>query len=107
MHFFQDTPTTAREALFALHKVYVERSGGSFETGTGKKSSGNDQKIIQNGDSLLANGDSNDSDVEPKKKAEEEEQCICEISPLLSYAGENLEKFIEAKKVFTSPALLD
>jgi UDP-N-acetylglucosamine/UDP-N-acetylgalactosamine diphosphorylase len=102
----QDTPTTAREALFALHKVYVERSGGSFETGTNK--SGSDGKIISNGQTLANgeskdNGESNDNDGLKKKP---EEQCICEISPLLSYAGENLEKFVQAKKVFKSPALL-
>jgi hypothetical protein len=34
------------------------------------------------------------------------EPCICEISPLVSYARENLKKFIDQKKVFTSPTLL-
>jgi hypothetical protein len=57
---------------------------------------------LANGESK-DNGESNDNDGLKKKP---EEQCICEISPLLSYAGENLEKFVQAKKVFKSPALL-
>ena len=39
-------------------------------------------------------------------EASRQEQCICEISPLLSYAGENLEKFVNGRMFFKSPTLL-
>ena len=90
----QDTPTTAREALYALHKVYLERSGGRFETGS--------NKLIQNGggDSHHENGQTNGQ----HNGGDSDEACVCEISPLLSYAGENLERF--SSQTFKSPTLL-
>ena len=94
----QDTPQTAREALFALHKVYLERSGGRFEPVQGKSS-----KLIQNGgDAKLENGKLEEPPLSPKS----DEPCICEISPLLSYAGENLERFVSQGHTFKSPTLL-
>ena len=95
----QDTPKTAKEALFALHKVYLERSGGRFETVQGKSS-----KLIQNGggDAKLENGRLEDQ--QPSRKSDE--PCVCEISPLLSYAGENLERFVSQGHTFKSPTLL-
>ena len=87
----QDTPTTAREALFALHKVYLERSGARFECGP--------SKLIQNGgDSNLANGHVNGHQNHSGSI------CVCEISPLLSYAGENLESY--ANQTLKPPILL-
>lgn len=107
--FFQDTPTTAKQALFALHKVYIERSGGSFAL---------EQRIAANNKPKLqytngtVNGNATNSDCDSSTDSDKEEvgkhyePCICEISPLVSYAGENLKRFIEQKKVFTSPTLL-
>jgi hypothetical protein len=91
----QDTPTTAREALFALHKVYIERSGGRFDHGV---KSHPDHRLIPNGDSA--------GDDEKLENCVPAGQCVCEISPLLSYAGENLEKFVAERKLFRSPTLL-
>lgn len=95
----QDTPKTAREALFALHKVCLGRSGGRFEPVQAKSG-----KLIQNGDggdAKLENGR-----VEDLPSPKSSEPCVCEISPLLSYAGENLERFVSQGYTFKSPTLL-
>ncbi len=58
-----DTPTTAREALYSLHKTYVERAGGQVAADDG-------------GDVV-----------------------VCEISPLRSYADENIADLVKGKKL--------
>ncbi len=63
----KDTPTTARNSLFALHSVYVHRAGG---------------EVVQ-----------------------DTEEVVCEISPLVSYAGEDLEELVKGRQ-FRSPVSL-
>ena len=77
----KDTPLTARTDLFRLHKGYFESAGG---------------KIIAK---HVVNGTG---------KIEDEENVVqCEISPLLSYAGENLKKRAEGKIYTTQQLLMD
>ena len=72
----KDTPLTARTDLFRLHKSYFESAGG---------------KIIPNPQNE-ENGHESSTEVR------------CEISPLVSYAGENL--FDKARdKIYTTNTL--
>lgn len=64
----KDTPTTAREAVFSLHRKFVERAGGKIVT------------------TEPANGPALDSS-----------SVVCEISPLTSYAGEKLEHLVQGR----------
>ena len=64
----KDTPTTARHALFSLHKEYIRNNEG----------------IVKNDDN----------------------ETIVEISPIVSYAGENLKDLV-TNKSFTSPVILN
>ena len=57
-----DTPTTAREALYALHRKYVEGAGGEVAATDGGVA-------------------------------------VVEISPLLSYAEENLGQLVKGRKL--------
>ena len=59
-----DTPTTAREALYALHRKYVERAGGEMAA-------------VPATDGVA----------------------VVEISPLLSYAEENLGQLVKGRKL--------
>lgn len=61
----KDCPSTAREGIFALHKKWIERAGGTFINS----------------------------------------KVICEISPLVSYAGEGLEEYVKGKTL-PSPFIL-
>ena len=72
-----DTPSTARRSIFELHARYVERAGGSF---------------VDQRDHTLTNG-------------HQKSEVVCEISPLVSYAGEGLAEIVEGKH-FESPLLL-
>jgi UDP-N-acetylglucosamine pyrophosphorylase len=78
----KDTPLTARTDLFRLHKRYFENAGG---------------KIIPKipGEE---NGEQNDN---------EGNMVQCEISPLLSYAGENLIETAKNKVYTTNMLLID
>ncbi|OWA52320.1 UDP-N-acetylhexosamine pyrophosphorylase [Hypsibius exemplaris] len=71
-----DTPTTARRAIFDLHSRYIEAAGGSF---------------VDQTDRALTNGHA--------------EHVVCEISPLVSYAGEGLADIVQGKR-FESPLSL-
>ena len=85
----KDTPATAREALFSLHRRYVKRAGGE----------------VVGEEAAAANGNGHH-----QGDAEEEEEnnsvVVCEISPLVSYAGEGLECLVKGKRL-ASPVLLD
>ncbi|XP_042901786.1 UDP-N-acetylhexosamine pyrophosphorylase isoform X2 [Parasteatoda tepidariorum] len=87
----KDTPTTARCSLYALHRQYIKRAGGRFE----------DDKC----DSFVS-VDLRTADEEKKDTSEEKSEVgICEISPLVSYAGEDLEELV-AGKTFSYPVVL-
>ncbi|XP_061098870.1 UDP-N-acetylhexosamine pyrophosphorylase-like [Conger conger] len=79
----KDCPTTARQALMALHKRWVLNAGGHFVSKT----------------------DSHHPAVSSCNGAADE-QIICEISPLVSYGGEGLEKMVNGQ-AFCSPLVID
>ncbi|XP_070811674.1 UDP-N-acetylhexosamine pyrophosphorylase-like protein 1 isoform X2 [Pituophis catenifer annectens] len=79
----RDTPTTARRSILSQHYRWALKAGGRFVTGDG-------QPI-------------------PQKESfsqEEEPPAVCEISPLVSYFGEGLEKYMRGQNL-PSPFLLD
>ncbi|XP_056601529.1 UDP-N-acetylhexosamine pyrophosphorylase-like protein 1 [Triplophysa dalaica] len=78
-----DTPTTARRSLLSQHYRWVLAAGGNF-TDEQDKSITSKHSMAQN----------------------EEPPAICEISPLVSYCGEGLEKLLKQKNL-KSPFYLD
>nr|XP_020649100.1 UDP-N-acetylhexosamine pyrophosphorylase-like protein 1 isoform X1 [Pogona vitticeps] len=79
----KDTPTTARRSLLSQHYRWAQKAGARF-----MDSQGHPIPEIQS-----LSGD-------------EEPPAVCEISPLVSYFGEDLEQYLNAKEV-QSPLLLD
>ncbi|XP_046371690.1 UDP-N-acetylhexosamine pyrophosphorylase-like isoform X2 [Haliotis rufescens] len=82
----KDTPSTCRQALFNLHHRYVVKAGGKFVDGEGS--------AITTQPSDIQNGNENDQSV------------ICEISPLVSFAGEGLEEHVSGQAL-VSPVTLE
>ncbi|KAJ3605267.1 hypothetical protein NHX12_027317 [Muraenolepis orangiensis] len=75
-----DTPTTARRALLAQHYAWALAAGASFS-------------------------DEHGNPLPLRATAEEDLPVLCEISPLVSYFGEGLERL--KGSTFTSPFILD
>ena len=71
----KDTPSTARQSLYQLHRAYIEKAGGTIVS-----------------DDC---GDTSDDGSEN----------VVEISPLLSYDGEDLDKLVKGK-TFKCPIVL-
>ncbi|XP_076347129.1 UDP-N-acetylhexosamine pyrophosphorylase-like isoform X1 [Tachypleus tridentatus] len=106
----KDTPTTAREDLFDLHRRYLENAGGKIA-----EVNGHSVSLIHNGSSVYQNGttnghghhnndgsDTQNNSIKPYSKRVE----VCEISPLVTYDGEGLEELVKGK-TFVPPVILD
>ena len=79
----KDTPLTARTDLFRLHKSYFESAGGKIIPKPLYEEKGTE------------NGNETSTEVR------------CEISPLVSYAGENLVEKAKNKIYTTNMLLID
>ena len=77
----KDTPLTARTDLFRLHKRYFENAGGQIISNTRSEEYG-----AHEGNKITVR---------------------IEISPLVSYAGENLEEKANGKVYTTNMLLID
>ncbi|XP_067654818.1 UDP-N-acetylhexosamine pyrophosphorylase-like [Haliotis asinina] len=82
----KDTPSTCRQALNNLHQRYIVQAGGKFVDSEGS--------VIQTQTSGIQNGNESGQSV------------VCEISPLVSYAGEGLEEHVSGKEL-VSPVILE
>jgi len=113
----KDTPSTARHALYSLHQRQILQAGGKFiddegvpiplipSCATDNALNGNANGNGNTNDNGHSNGTGNGNDNQ-KSYLKYEEPFICEISPLVSYAGEGLEELVKGKK-FRPPLLLN
>ena len=82
------TPAHCRDAVYALHQKYVLAAGGRVVDADGKK--------LGQMASPSATSESNNNNNNNEDKTE---PVVCEISPLVSYAGEGLEELVTGKEL--------
>jgi len=86
------TPMHCRNALYALHQKYVRAAGGDLV--------GDDGKVLPQMSSPAEAKDKNNNEKFDKNNNDAKSQdLVCEISPLVSYAGEGLEQFVKDKRI--------
>ncbi|XP_047477216.1 UDP-N-acetylhexosamine pyrophosphorylase-like isoform X2 [Penaeus chinensis] len=113
----KDTPTTCRHALFSLHHRYLLNAGGTLIDSEGEPlpliPRPEDRPVtVVNSPAAApkcpttenANTEFNNNDAQ-KEMRWDECPVVVEISPLVSYAGEGLDKLVANKK-FTCPLSL-
>jgi UDP-N-acetylglucosamine/UDP-N-acetylgalactosamine diphosphorylase len=91
----KDTPATARAALLDLHYRQVLAAGAVFVDEDGRR-----LPLIPHRDSTI------DRQELGKRGSHGNGGVVCEVSPLLSYNGEGLEKVCKGRQ-FKSPLLLE
>ncbi|XP_065343095.1 UDP-N-acetylhexosamine pyrophosphorylase-like protein 1 [Cloeon dipterum] len=89
----KDTPTSARHDLYSLHERYLRAAGGIFID-----KSNTIIPPLTNGVNGTNGHEANNNDIE-KCGLKRPEVIICEISPLVSYAGEGLAELVANKKL--------
>jgi len=77
------TPTHCRNALLALHQKWLRIAGAKLVNENG-------EEARQMGSPA---GEDNNNDDSDNNNAEKKYVVLCEISPLVSYAGENLQSY--------------
>lgn len=100
----KDTPTTARMALSSLHQRQILAAGGQFVDAEGAKLPLIPSSLNATNDKTALVNETNNNDIQ-KCGSRRQEPLVCEISPLVSYAGEGLDQLVRGKQ-FCPPLLL-
>ncbi|XP_071439437.1 UDP-N-acetylhexosamine pyrophosphorylase [Hetaerina americana] len=98
----KDTPTTARHDLYSLHHRYLVAAGGELVHDKHMPIILSEPSPIHNGNGTIQ--ETNNNEIK-NSNLKWKGPMICEISPLVSYAGEGLEDIVCRKK-FQPPLCL-